>query len=402
MCSPELLSPRAGSVKSNGKRDGMPLFPRAPLRKLVAWGLGLAAAAALALLLFAWSGLYSVAASDPHWAVTRWLLDLTLKSSVRTHSFTIDPPALNDSALVQLGAAHFEGGCALCHGMPSGGRNPIVLQMRPEPPDLTRAVDEWETAELFWIVKNGLKYTGMPAWAARERDDEVWAVVAFLKRLPVLAPRDYPEIAFNGMPQRTLSTADIVRAGSTAPGLTACARCHEDANRTTAGPLVPKLAGQKQHYLERALRSYATGGRQSGIMQPIAAALDRSQTTQLARFYATLQPSHAPAPREESAAVARGRAIASEGVAAAGIPPCQACHASGTLSLFPTLTGQHARYIAQQLQLWKRGLRQQTVLGQIMAVIARRLSDAQIADVAAYFAQADAASTTAGGDPAAP
>ena len=55
--------------------------------------------------------------------------------------------------------------------------------MLPPPPELSKAAKEWKDEELFWIVKHGIKYTGMPSWVAAERDDEVWSVVAFLKRL---------------------------------------------------------------------------------------------------------------------------------------------------------------------------------------------------------------------------
>ena len=64
--------------------------------------------------------------------------------------------------------------------------HPTAREMLPPPPDLSKAAPQWKERELFWIVKNGLKYTGMPAWPSRQRDDEVWAVVAFLRRLPDL------------------------------------------------------------------------------------------------------------------------------------------------------------------------------------------------------------------------
>src|SRR5690606_2166263 len=105
----------------------------------------------------------------------RWFIEFALRRSVATHSFSITVPALQDPDLIRLGAGHFAGGCAPCHGAPERPRNPIVRQMLPAPPSLSVAAAAWAPEELFWIVQNGLKYTGMPAWTAPARDDEVWA-----------------------------------------------------------------------------------------------------------------------------------------------------------------------------------------------------------------------------------
>ena len=122
--------------------------------------------------LFAWSGLYSVAASRGHWPGLSLILKFGMRSSVRTHALGIEAPDLENPALVERGAGYFQGGCAPCHGAPGRPSNPIVHAMLPEPPDLGVAVPTWKANELFWIVKNGFKYTGMPAWAAQDRDDE--------------------------------------------------------------------------------------------------------------------------------------------------------------------------------------------------------------------------------------
>src|SRR5690606_15256326 len=78
---------------------------------------------------------------------------------------------------------HFDAGCAPCHGAPGEPATAFAPDMLPEPPPLVGAARDWSAAELFWIVRNGQKYTGMPAWIAHEREDEVWPVVAFLRQL---------------------------------------------------------------------------------------------------------------------------------------------------------------------------------------------------------------------------
>jgi cytochrome c553 len=157
---------------------------------------------------------------------------------------------------------------------------------------------------------------------------------------------------------------------------------------------VPKIAGQKQAYLERAMHNYAQGLRLSGIMQPVAAALDEEEIRMLAAHYAGLPArtgelaggsSAAPADQAHRARIDLGRKIATEGIKEELIPPCLACHRNAGSPLFPRLVGQHAAYLSGQLRLWKNGLRAQTPPGRIMAAVATRLSDEQIAAVAAYF-----------------
>src|SRR5690606_25016642 len=82
---------------------------------------------------------------------------------------------------------------------------------------------------LFWIVKHGLKYTAMPAWPAQQRDDEVWAVTAFLVRLPELSPRAYRELAGMTRTGQAVQDGAELATGSESVGLTECVRCHGDA-----------------------------------------------------------------------------------------------------------------------------------------------------------------------------
>lgn len=346
-------------------------------------GVGVALVLALAVLFFAWSGLYNVAASQPHWALTRWFLDFGLRRSVETHSASITPPTLDDKNLVILGAGHFDGGCAPCHGAPGGHSDPIVDRMLPAPPELNRAASNWSTEQLFWIVKHGLKFTGMPAWVAQQREDEVWAVVAFLRALPQMSASQYRLFAIGDVEARPNDGAEIARNGMTAEALTRCVRCHRgDAQPRSA--LVPRLAGQSQAYVERALRDFANGSRPSGIMEPIAVALDAAAITALSAYYAGA-PNPAPIARNADQ-IARGKEIATEGVAESGVPPCLVCHGGNRAPSFPKLDGQYAPYIVGQIELWKRGLRKRSGYGAIMGTIASRLTDAQARDVAAYFA----------------
>ena len=165
------------------------------MRKIILAGLALIVLGAAGLALFAWSGLYSVAASRGHWPFVHWFLEFGMRKSVETHASGIETPPLSDRALLERGVGHFQGGCAPCHGAPGFPPSPVAQQTLPSPPDLSKAAPQWKPHQLFWIVKHGLKYTGMPAWPAPARDDEVWALVAFLVRLPGIGPDEYRRLA---------------------------------------------------------------------------------------------------------------------------------------------------------------------------------------------------------------
>jgi mono/diheme cytochrome c family protein len=184
--------------------------------KRIVWKLAaLALLVAVGGLLFAWSGLYNVAATAGHWPPVAWFLHFAMQNSVETHAALLEAPELADPTLIDRGGGHYETGCAPCHGAPGSPSNRIPNHMLPEPPYLPPAVSSWSPEQLFWIVKNGLKYTGMPAWPAQSRDDEVWAVTAFLLRLPDMSAAEYAALA-KGVDPRSPPPTPEAPAGSTA------------------------------------------------------------------------------------------------------------------------------------------------------------------------------------------
>lgn len=367
---------------------------RVPTRHRWKWIIGFAlfglVAIVLAGFLFAWSGLYSVAASRGHWAVTNVVLTFGMQNSVRTHALGIEAPPLDSEDLSTLGAAHFHSGCAFCHGAPGVPISPIAQSMLPSPPDLSTSMREWRDRELFWIVKNGLKYTGMPAWAAQQRDDEVWAVVAFLRRLPTLDAAAYRELALGGLTVPAQSGSEIATTEGTSEAVSACARCHGQNRRGPHSRLVPVLHGQPREFLMAALLEYAHARRPSGIMQPLASDLSPEDRERVARYYAGLSPPATPDLPLNPESVERGRLLATTGDTAARIPACTGCHNVSSLEAYPRLAGQHAPYMVNRLRLWKGGLTSSSSTDAIMAPIARRLTERQIEDVAAYFSSISA------------
>ena len=366
-------------------------------RAVIAFSM-LIAAVPLAGLLVAQSGFYSVAASVGHTSWVNWFLRLGMTQSVALHS---DPQPtavdLSDKQRIQLGAAHFQGGCAPCHGAPGTPINPLFQNMLPAAPKLAQKVPEWEPGELFWIVQNGLKYTGMPFWSGSDRPDEIWSVVAFLQALPGMGEQEYVMLAKGNTDTEAVSATQLANEGAPLLARTACDRCHDTVDALPASNRVPMLAGQSVDYLARTLIEYREGSRSSGIMQPIAAVLDDAQINALAEYYATVPaPAQLGSPPQE---LFYGEAADADGVSSdavnklvyhgsrkARIPACIACHGDAGRSDYPKLGGQSAAYLAQQLRLWKRGGRSQTAWGGVMAAVAKQLDEQQIISLSDWFA----------------
>lgn len=166
-------------------------------------GIALAAAAIAGFVLllgvgafvFISTGAYSVAATEPHTAFTRWLLNTTQKRSVavRADDVPAQPPV--DSAMVRQGFEEYREMCVACHGAPGVERGTLGKGINPKPPDLAEEAAEWSDRELFWITKHGIKLAGMPAFGVTHSDNELWGIVAFLRRLESMSPDEYRRLA---------------------------------------------------------------------------------------------------------------------------------------------------------------------------------------------------------------
>jgi len=138
-------------------------------------------------------GFYSVAgtAGDP--AIVRAALIQVRTASIDRHAVDTPSIPLDDPAIVQAGARAFgERGCVNCHGGPGAQWAKFSEGLHPSPPDLKEVVNGLEPRQLFWIVKNGINMTGMPSFGPiGVSDDEIWKIVAFLKKLPGVSDQDF-------------------------------------------------------------------------------------------------------------------------------------------------------------------------------------------------------------------
>ena len=169
-----------------------PESPRASVAIKIAAGgllaLGLAVAAGLA---FINSGMYDIAATTPHFDITHKLVRTLMEQSIKRHARGVKVPDLDDPEKVHSGFKNFNAMCVTCHGAPGAAASEISKGLYPAAPKLAEAAKGWTSAELYVIIKNGIKMSGMPAWEQSHSGDEIWALVAFLKVLPAMTASEY-------------------------------------------------------------------------------------------------------------------------------------------------------------------------------------------------------------------
>jgi mono/diheme cytochrome c family protein len=151
------------------------------------------AAAILAVLglAFIYSGIYNVAANVPHTPLVHWILETTMERSVDVRGEDIEVPDLTDSHMVSEGYEHYQSMCLLCHAAPGIDYSEIAQGLNPQPPRLAESAREMEPGELFWVTRNGVKMTGMPAFGKTHSDEKIWNIVALLVKLPDMSPEEY-------------------------------------------------------------------------------------------------------------------------------------------------------------------------------------------------------------------
>lgn len=151
------------------------------------------------MLIALWlAGLLSCSAEAPSSAETAIVKELK-KTTIGGKEWT--NPTADTPDTVREGAEAFRRHCAVCHGL--DGHNtgvPFAERMSPPVADLGEGeVQKYSDGQLKWIIQNGLRFTGMPGWSGILRDDEVWAIVRYIRHLPeagsVGAPAVYQEEA---------------------------------------------------------------------------------------------------------------------------------------------------------------------------------------------------------------
>jgi len=132
------------------------------------------------------TGRFNVAATAPPDMTDKiapWVLDKALERRAKD----VNDPIAKDPGAIARGLSHYRENCLPCHGAP--GMEPAEFHegMNPSPPDIDApALQHDSDAELFWVVKNGIRMTGMPAFGVNHKDEEIRDIVAFVRHTPHL------------------------------------------------------------------------------------------------------------------------------------------------------------------------------------------------------------------------
>jgi mono/diheme cytochrome c family protein len=151
---------------------------------------------AAALTAYMYSGTYDISQLSHHNALTKWMIRTTTHASINKRLKTIEVPELNDTANFAEGFEHYNEMCVMCHGAPGIDPYEMVEGLYPKPPKFYRSDDMPDPDEAFWIIKNGIKLTSMPAFGPTHSDEKIWAITDFLiNKMNKMSAEEYQEWA---------------------------------------------------------------------------------------------------------------------------------------------------------------------------------------------------------------
>ena len=153
----------------------------------------------LAAIAFVWSGMYDISATTPHWGITSHIIEIVRERSIDVRSNKIQVPNLNDAKYLKSAISHYHGMCRLCHGAPGYDPEEFAEGFYPAPPSMTSGEiqEEMGSAEIYWIAKNGIKLTGMPAFGPTHSEEQLWGMVALAEKLSSLNADGYRKLLEN-------------------------------------------------------------------------------------------------------------------------------------------------------------------------------------------------------------
>lgn len=140
-------------------------------------------------------GFYDISATTQHFPLVYTVLGEGMQYSVQNHaSEVVVPKDLGAPEQLRRGAAVYQANCLQCHGGPGVAPSTHGMSMQPAPGPLVDADVNWKTRELYWITRNGIKMSGMPAWEYHLSEPDLWAVVAFVAAMPGMTTQDFKRI----------------------------------------------------------------------------------------------------------------------------------------------------------------------------------------------------------------
>src|SRR5262245_35175164 len=139
--------------------------------KIVLSILGVLIVAAVTLV---YSGVFNVAADSADWGLTQRMLATVREHSIAQRADDLEAPSLEDPKLIATGAHHYAEMCTGCHLAPGMRESETRAGLNPQPPNLVEHGAHRSPQQTFWIIKHGIKMTGMPAWGVTHDDQSIW------------------------------------------------------------------------------------------------------------------------------------------------------------------------------------------------------------------------------------
>ncbi len=138
-------------------------------------------------------------------------------------------PVAGNSQAIQDGRSAFTGSCAQCHGAAGDGKGVFGQNTFPAATDLTsQATRQLSDQQLFYIVKNGLGFTGMPGYAAQYADRDIWAFVSYIRDLQQNGTKAFQaaEVSKDQLTFANFQSADSAHRGAAVYMAQGCVTCH--------------------------------------------------------------------------------------------------------------------------------------------------------------------------------
>jgi cytochrome c5 len=138
-------------------------------------------------LLVLMTGMINMGADQTPGKLERTLAGIAKDRSISAHKSSDSNPLHNDAATLASGLVLFRENCVMCHGAPGIAAAPFAKGLNPHAPSLNKGQRDDPDDETFWIVKHGMRITGMPAIDTARTNEDVWKLVTFVHHLPDLS-----------------------------------------------------------------------------------------------------------------------------------------------------------------------------------------------------------------------
>jgi mono/diheme cytochrome c family protein len=149
------------------------------------------------------SGLFNVAATVADAPPLRWMFVTVREGSIKFHARNIQAPPVADARHLANGFQVYREDCVMCHTPVGRQPSPMALGFNPQAP--TFAENDMTVAQLYWVAKNGIRFTGMPAWGPSLSDQDLWDAVGFAMTLPKMSAADYDALDHRTPPRQAMN-----------------------------------------------------------------------------------------------------------------------------------------------------------------------------------------------------